>query len=90
MIGQKKIPERMCVACRQMKPKRELVRVVRAPDLVVRVDGTGKAAGRGAYLCRNVECLERAKRIRALERTLDAQVGPDVYQALEKEISIIE
>ena len=65
---QKKIPLRMCVGCREMRPKRELVRVVCSKDGQISVDLTGKAAGRGAYVCPTEECLKKAVKTRALER----------------------
>ena len=70
----KKIPMRMCVACREMKPKKELIRIVRTPEGPVEADLTGKKNGRGAYLCRNAECLEKAVKIRALDRALDTKL----------------
>lgn len=80
MSKPRRLPQRMCVACRQMKDKRELARVVRSPEGWVFVDDEGgKSAGRGAYLCRNAECLAKARRSRALERALNAQLSEDVY-----------
>ncbi len=70
----KKIPMRMCVACREMKPKKELIRIVRTPEGPVEADLTGKKNGRGAYLCRSAECLEKAIRIHALDRALDVRL----------------
>lgn len=70
----KKIPMRMCVACRQMRPKKELLRVVRTPEGAVLVDATGRANGRGAYLCHNPECFHKAVRIKALERALEIKM----------------
>ena len=73
---QKKIPMRQCVGCREMKPKKELVRVVRAPDGTLSLDFRGKAPGRGAYVCPDPECLK------ALERAFDCAVAPEIYDAL--------
>ncbi len=70
----KKIPMRMCVACREMKPKKELIRIVRTPEGPVEADLTGKKNGRGAYLCRSEECLEKAIKIHALDRALDVRL----------------
>ncbi len=70
----KKTPMRMCVACREMKPKKELVRIVRTPEGPVEADLTGKKNGRGAYLCRSEECLEKAIKIHALDRALDVRL----------------
>ena len=82
----KKIPMRMCVGCREMKPKRELVRVVRSQDGNVTVDFTGKAAGRGAYVCRSVECLERAIKTRGLDRALEHKIEDTVFLQLKEEL----
>ena len=82
----KKVPVRQCVGCREHRPKRELVRVVRSPEGAVSLDFSGKANGRGAYLCRNPECLRKAVRARALERACSAQVPEAVMARLEKEL----
>ena len=83
---QKKVPTRMCVGCRTMKPKRELVRVVCNKDGEIAVDPTGKAAGRGAYVCLSAGCLERAVKSRALERAFSKKVEQDVFDALRVRI----
>lgn len=80
----KKTPMRMCVACRQMRPKKELVRIVRTPEGDVRLDTTGRANGRGAYLCASTECLNRAAKTRALERALEAKLDGDVLASLKE------
>lgn len=81
----KKIPMRQCVGCREMKPKKELVRVVRAPDGgAITLDFRGKAPGRGAYVCPDAQCLKKAIRSKALERAFDTAIPQDVYDALEK------
>ncbi len=77
---------RMCVGCREMKPKKELIRVVRQPEGNVMLDRTGKAAGRGAYLCPCKECLEKARKIKVLERTLEATIEAPVWEQLAKEM----
>ena len=79
---QKKIPMRQCVGCREMKAKKELVRVVRSPEGEISLDFRGKAPGRGAYVCPQAECLRRAIKSRALERGLDCQIPQEVYDAL--------
>ena len=81
----KKIPMRMCVSCREMQPKKELVRVVRTPEGAVVLDTTGRANGRGAYLCKKSACLEKAIKSRALERALETKIEPEVYEALRKD-----
>ena len=78
----KKIPMRMCVGCRESKPKRELIRVVRAPDGTVSMDPGGKKPGRGAYVCPQTECLKRAIKTKALERGLDCQIPQEIYDLL--------
>lgn len=82
----RKIPMRMCVGCRQMKPKAELLRVVKPQAGEAHIDFRGKAPGRGAYVCRDVECLRRAKKSRALERALEAAISPEVFSTLEEQL----
>ncbi len=82
----KKIPMRMCVGCREMKPKKELIRVVRAPDGSVSMDPVGKKPGRGAYVCRNAACLQRAIKQRQLERQLEVQLTEEVAAQLRQEL----
>ena len=79
---QKKIPMRQCVGCREMKAKKELVRVVRSPEGEISLDFRGKAPGRGAYVCPQAECLRRAIKSRALERALDCQIPQEIYDQL--------
>jgi predicted RNA-binding protein YlxR (DUF448 family) len=76
------IPERQCLGCREMKPKPELVRVVRSPEGSVSVDLRGKAPGRGAYVCRSVDCLKKALRSKALSRSLGVEIPPEIYEVL--------
>lgn len=83
----KKIPMRMCVACRQMRPKNELLRVVRTEDGQAVIDRTGKRNGRGAYLCAEQACLDRAIKTRALERALEIAVDETVRERLREEIA---
>ena len=78
----KHIPQRQCLGCREMKPKPELVRVVRSPEGRVSVDLRGKAPGRGAYVCRSADCLKKALRSKALGRALDVEIPPEIYDAL--------
>lgn len=79
---QRKIPMRQCVGCREMKPKKELIRVVRSPEGEIQLDFRGKAPGRGAYVCSDPECLKKAIRSKALERNLDCSIDPAIYDAL--------
>ena len=83
---QKKIPMRQCVGCREMRPKRELVRLVRTADGDVLVDQTGRAAGRGAYLCRDAACLQRAVKIHAVEHAFAKSLSDAQLEKLEREL----
>ena len=83
---QKKIPMRQCLGCREMKAKRELIRVVRSPEGEVGLDFKGKANGRGAYICPNAECLKRAVKAKALERAFSVQIPAEVYEKLNEEM----
>lgn len=86
MQQKRKTPMRMCTGCGEMKPKSELVRVVRGPEGDVSVDLTGKKPGRGAYICRDAECLRAARKKRRLEKAFSCQIDSDVYDAMEKEL----
>jgi len=82
----KKIPQRMCVGCREMKPKKELLRVVRTPEEEILIDFTGKKSGRGAYVCPEDACLNRAVKQRQLERALERAISPEVFEQLRRQI----
>ena len=82
----KKVPMRMCSGCGQMKPKRELVRVVKSPEGEISLDLTGKKPGRGAYVCNQIDCLKKARKTRRLERSFSCQIPEEVYQRLEEEL----
>ena len=82
----KKIPERKCVGCNESKPKTELIRVVRSPEGEISLDFTGKKSGRGAYICKNVNCLRKARKARRIERALECEIPNDVYDAVEEEM----
>ncbi len=86
MLKQRKIPMRMCVGCREMIPKKELLRVVKSPEGQIAFDPVGKAPGRGAYICRKVECLNKAMKIRALERQLECSIAPEVFEQLKAQL----
>ena len=81
-----KVPFRMCIACRQMKPKKEIIRVIRSPEGNISLDFKGKASGRGAYVCPNSQCLKKAIKAKALERAFSTQIPPEIYEALEQEM----
>lgn len=85
----KKTPTRMCVGCREMKPKRELIRVVRAPDGTVSLDPVGKKPGRGAYVCPDAGCLQRAIKQRQLERVLEVQLTEEVAHQLQESVNAL-
>lgn len=85
-MTQKKIPIRQCVGCREKKPKRELIRIVKSPEGSISVDFSGKANGRGAYLCSNLECLKKAVKSRALERAFETAISQEVFDRLSREI----
>ncbi len=82
----KKIPQRQCVGCREMKDKKSLLRVVRSPEGAVSLDFGGKKPGRGAYVCHSVECLRKARKTRALERAFETAIPAEVYDAMEAEL----
>ena len=86
-VKPRKIPLRMCVGCRESKPKRELIRVGRAPDGAVSMDPVGKKPGRGAYVCRQESCLMRAIKQKQLERQLQVQLTAEVAEALKTELA---
>ena len=85
-MQQKKIPQRQCMGCRERKEKRELIRVVRAPDGSVSLDFRGKAPGRGAYICPDMACLKKALRSKALDRSLEVTSPEEIYARLEQEM----
>ena len=86
----KKIPLRQCVGCGEMKSKKEMMRVIKTPEDEILLDVTGKQNGRGAYLCKSAECLEKAIKSRGLERSLKAAIPQEVYENLKKEFDAIE
>ena len=86
---QKKIPMRQCLGCREMFPKRELIRVVRSPEGEITLDFKGKAPGRGAYLCSKAACLKKAQKNRALERAFDVPIPAEIYEQLAAELEVL-
>ena len=85
-IKPKKIPMRMCVGCREMQEKRSLLRIVKSPEGAISFDRVGKAPGRGAYICRSKDCLDKAVRQRQLERALETKIEQAVFSQLMEEI----
>lgn len=82
----KKIPMRMCLGCGEMKPKKELVRVVKPKEGDISLDLTGKKAGRGAYICRSAECLAKARKARRLEKSFSCKISDEIYDSMEEEL----
>ena len=86
MAAVKKIPLRKCTGCGEMKPKKELVRVIKTAEEQILLDLTGRMNGRGAYVCREEECLKKAIKTKAIERSLGVSVTDEVYEQLKKEL----
>lgn len=86
MTGVKKVPLRRCAGCNEQKSKKEFVRVVRTPEGNIILDETGKANGRGVYLCPNKACLQKARKAKRLERNLDVQIPDEIYARLEEKL----
>lgn len=82
----KKVPLRMCTGCGEMKPKKELVRVVKSPEGEISIDLTGKKPGRGAYVCPKRECLRAARKARRLEKAFSGPIPAEVYERMEEEL----
>ena len=82
----KKVPQRQCLGCREMKDKKALIRVVRSPEGEISLDFKGKKPGRGAYVCPDARCLAKARKSRALERASSAQIPAEVYGQLERQM----
>ena len=85
---QKKIPMRQCVGCKEMKPKKELIRVVKSPEGTLSLDFNGKAPGRGAYVCHNPNCLSKAQKAKALERIFACQIEASIYEQLQQSMEV--
>ena len=85
----KKIPQRLCLGCQEVKPKRELIRIVRSPEGEFSVDATGKKPGRGAYICPCRECFTAARKSRGLERSFKSQIDMSVYDILEQQLDAL-
>lgn len=84
-MNRQKIPMRKCVGCNEMKPKTELIRIVISEFGKVSVDRTGKASGRGAYICDNEECFRKAIKIKGIERSLKVRLSEEIVLEMEKE-----
>ncbi|MBR4724479.1 MAG: YlxR family protein [Lachnospiraceae bacterium] len=90
MMIPRKIPMRKCTGCNELKPKKELIRVIVTPDDTVELDTTGKKNGRGAYICAKTGCLKEARKHKGLEKSLKKAIPPEVYDSLEKELIRLE
>ena len=84
-MATKKIPLRMCIGCREMKPKTELDRIVKTPSGEILIDKTNKVSGRGAYICKSGDCLKKAEKINALSHTFSIPIDREIYSRLAKE-----
>lgn len=82
----KKVPMRKCTGCGEMKPKKELVRVVKSPECEVSLDLTGKKNGRGAYVCRDAACLKKAQKSKRIERAFDCTIPDELFEKMEQEL----
>ena len=82
----RKIPQRQCLGCNEHKPKMELLRVVRTADGAIELDFTGKKSGRGAYICKNPECLKKARKSRRIDHNLDCTIPDEIYDNMESEL----
>ena len=86
MMKPRKIPMRMRLGCNEMKPKKELLRVVRSPEGEISLDFVGKKNGRGAYICRSMECYDKARKARRLEKTFSCKIDESVYEVMADEL----
>ncbi len=86
----KKVPLRQCVGCGEMKSKKDMLRVLRTAEGETCLDATGKKNGRGAYICKNGDCLKQARRNKGLERSLKMSIPDEVYDTLEKEFKELD
>ena len=85
-MKQKKIPLRMCLGCKEMKPKRELIRVVKNNEGEISIDLVCKKPGRGAYICRSADCLEQAIKAKRLEKAFETTIDMDIYNKLKNQL----
>lgn len=86
-MHERKVPMRMCAGCGEMKPKKELVRVVKSPEQEIFLDLTGRKPGRGAYVCKNADCLKAARKARRFEKAFSCKIPDEVFDRMEEEIS---
>lgn len=86
-MAEKKIPMRKCLGCNEMKPKKELIRAVKNPQGEISLDLTGKKSGRGAYICPDKDCFDKARKGKRLERALETKIPEEVYDEMLKELN---
>ena len=89
-VQAKKVPLRTCTGCQEMKSKKEMMRILRTAEGEIVLDTTGRKNGRGAYVCRSMECFEKAVKSKGLERSLKCRVPEEAYESLKKEIELFE
>lgn len=82
----RRVPMRMCLGCNEMKPKKELIRVVKSKEGDISLDLTGKKTGRGAYICRNIECFRKARSAHRFERAFACRISEDLFDSMEDEL----
>ena len=87
MATVRKTPMRMCLGCNEMKPKKELIRVVKSPEGEISLDLTGRKSGRGAYICRSLDCFGKARKARRFEKAFSCQISAEIYDSMERELA---
>lgn len=90
MATSKKVPMRQCVGCREMKPKKEMIRIIKTADNDIQLDAGGRKNGRGAYICLNSECLVKAEKTKGLSRSFKMEIPQEIYAELERQMREIE
>ena len=85
-MKQKKIPMRLCLGCQEMKPKKELIRIVKSKENEISVDFTGKKPGRGTYICRSISCFEKAKKAKRIERAFETSIDESIYNIIKRQL----
>lgn len=88
-MNQKKVPLRQCTGCRELKNKKAMIRIIKTPEETIVIDTTGKKNGRGAYICPNYDCFEKARKSKALERSLKISIPNELYETLKEELKDI-
>lgn len=86
MMKPKKLPMRLCIGCREMQEKKTLIRVVKSPEGEISLDVTGRKNGRGCYICKRKQCLEKAIRLHQIEKAFSCSISPEVYEQLKEQL----